>query len=576
MFKFRPDATDCPSCGKKLKVYVTEPRKQVVTSHLGKFTAHHTLLSCDCQEKKVIFRSQELSGLVPANANFGFDVIEYVGRAVFQRFRTEDETVEELAAMNISISSSAVGCLSKSFVAYLSVLQNDKSDKIKEMMQENGGFIIQLDGTTDAGGTHLITCMDGLSKFVLANVKIPTENADDIASKLLRGVKERFGSPIAAITDLGGAMLGAVRMIFPTILIFICHFHFLRDIGKDLLKKPYYHILNTLKKYGITKKLRYRLKYYSKFIENIETSFEQLKQIENTNTLLDKSQLCAYCYLLILWALEAKNNGNGYGFPFDTPHYNFYNRLCVVYHTLRELKAKPEYKTNKDIKTINFLLNDLQALIDDELIKETAGDFSEKQLVFENLREAMRIAKPLSKKGLNDNGEDMDIKTIEQRTINFREWLINNPIYKAQTAYHKMIEQIDKYWDKLFADPIIVDTPDGKKTIQPQRTNNLLEQFFRAFKRVFRRTTGNNSVAKKLKSMLADTTLIKNLDNLKYMDIILDGKKTLAQAFAQVDYNSVREVYKKAEQEEQKIPAKIKKIIKKEDVPNLFPKLKAG
>ena len=47
-----------------------------------------------------------------------------------------------------------------------------------------------------------------------------------------------------------------------------------------------------------------------------------------------------------------------------------------------------------------------------------------------------------------------------------------------------MIAQIDKYWDKLFADPITVNTPIGQVTIQPQRTNNLLERFFRDFKRL--------------------------------------------------------------------------------------------
>jgi len=32
-----------------------------------------------------------------------------------------------------------------------------------------------------------------------------------------------------------------------------------------------------------------------------------------------------------------------------------------------------------------------------------------------------------------------------------------------------MIKQIDKYWDKLFADPITVKTLNGQVAIQPQR-----------------------------------------------------------------------------------------------------------
>ena len=84
--------------------------------------------------------------------------------------------------------------------------------------------------------------------------------------------------------------------------------------------------------------------------------------------------------------------------------------------------------------------------------------------------------------------------------------MINNPIYKNDNAYHKMIEQIDKYWDKLFADPILVKTPTGEIWVQPQRTNNVLEQFFRNFKRDHRRTSGNNSITKKLQAMFDSTS----------------------------------------------------------------------
>ena len=35
-------------------------------------------------------------------------------------------------------------------------------------------------------------------------------------------------------------------------------------------------------------------------------------------------------------------------------------------------------------------------------------------------------------------------------------------------GYQKMAQQMDKYWDKLFIDPIEVKTPHGKQWIQPQ------------------------------------------------------------------------------------------------------------
>ena len=40
-----------------------------------------------------------------------------------------------------------------------------------------------------------------------------------------------------------------------------------------------------------------------------------------------------------------------------------------------------------------------------------------------------------------------------------------------------MIEQLDKYWEKLFADPLVINTAEGQIRIAPQRTNNLMERF---------------------------------------------------------------------------------------------------
>ncbi len=79
-----------------------------------------------------------------------------------------------------------------------------------------------------------------------------------------------------------------------------------------------------------------------------------------------------------------------------------------------------------------------------------------------------------------------------------------------------MIEQIDKYWGKLFADPITVQTPSGPILIQPQRTNNIREQFFRSLKRGNRRRTGNASSSRMLRTILAETPLVQNLENLTY------------------------------------------------------------
>jgi len=147
----------------------------------------------------------------------------------------------------------------------------------------------------------------------------------------------------------------------------------------------------------------------------------------------------------------------------------------------------------------------------------------------------MRIAPQGGGNGLNDDGTPEAISSIQKGVEQFRRQITENPKLADDQLSIKMVAQIDKYDDKLFADPIVVNTPNGSVTIYPQRTNNIIEQFFRDLKRSHRRRTGNNSMSRVLNSMLADTPLVKNLDNPEYMDMLLDGKANLEELFSEVD-----------------------------------------
>jgi hypothetical protein len=75
---------------------------------------------------------------------------------------------------------------------------------------------------------------------------------------------------------MGRGILSAVKTVFPDIPDFICHFLFLRDIGKDLFASEYAAIRNRLKKHKIRSLLRQRLKALEKDIGNDHTAFDSL------------------------------------------------------------------------------------------------------------------------------------------------------------------------------------------------------------------------------------------------------------------------------------------------------------
>lgn len=86
-----------------------------------------------------------------------------------------------------------------------------------------------------------------------------------------------------------------------------------------------------------------------------------------------------------------------------------------------------------------------------------------------------------------------------------------------------------------FADPIQIQTSCGVRIIQPQRTNNILERFFRRLNRQGCKRTGQRPTAKFIDNMLPDTPLVANLDNPDYVELLLDGCENLAQRLACVD-----------------------------------------
>ena len=173
----------------------------------------------------------------------------------------------------------------------------------------------------------------------------------------------------------------------------------------------------------------------------------------------------------------------------------------------------------------------------------------------------MRITLPENKRGLNDDGELCNIKTIEKEVTKFRRQLSKDNKCMKDKAYQKMIGQINKYWNMLFCDPIVVEAKAGKIIIQPQRTNNLLEQFFRTLMRTYRKKNGFQAMERVLKSMLKDTPLVMNLRNKDFMEILLNGKRDLAQRFADVDAEIVRRQMRRSTGTEYTISARMKRIV---------------
>jgi len=534
-----------------------------VTLDIGSFCAKETVLVDPIDN--TVYHSQQLRSLTPYRCTYGYDVLVFVGYGLFVHCLSEQQIIEQLAIKNSVISQREISFLGKKFIAYLAIAHQQAQQQLNQLMANRGGYILHIDGTCEGGSPHLFTGMDGIAQIVLDNIKLPSEKAESI-TPFLNALKKQYGKPIALVHDMGKGILSAVETVFKGIPDFICHFHFLRDIGKDLYEAEYAKIRISLTKYKIRTVLRAKAKVLASLMDDdTQVGTELLECISNgrSSSIPTEKLAIVSSYLMIHWVFDTSDQLEGYGFPFDCPHLIFYQRLRVLY------KIVDTAIPNQFHKQFTNLWSLLNKIVNDQQLKSTAKQIEKKIETFKQLRNALSLTISGNKKGLNDDGDDdINIKSIAQKVKQFRAEIMADEKLSQVGSYKKMIKQIDTYWDKLFADSITIETSNGQVIIQPQRTNNILERLFRDLKRRNRKRSGTISLNKRLKTMLTDTPLIKNLDNPEYMEAILDGNETLEERFEKIDVNMVAEKLKAEQKSHGKINPEMKKIIKRPDLPD--------
>ena len=73
--------------------------------------------------------------------------------------------------------------------------------------------------------------------------------------------------------------------------------------------------------------------------------------------------------------------------------------------------------------------------------------------------------------------------------------------------------------------------------------------------------------------MIADTPLVRNLENPNYLKVLLDGQSTLEERFAQIPVDTVRKELHEASNSPEKVPSKIRQLIHVQTFPETICRL---
>jgi hypothetical protein len=248
-------------CGADLMTYKTRT-KSLSTLHIGKFKAHETLKVCHSCRKK--YPGEGLATLAPHRSSYGFNLIVHIGMASFVYHKGNQLIQQELFDKNIEISQRQVGYLAKKFIIYLAIAHRESQSKVKDYMESKGGYILHLDGTCEGNEPHIFSAIDSISNIVLDNQKMATGNSSCISTMLFR-IKLAYGKPLAFMSDMKSSISHAIEKVFPGVHHYICHYHFLRDIGKDLFE----HEHTTIRRHIKTLRTRTTLRKTARELKNI-------------------------------------------------------------------------------------------------------------------------------------------------------------------------------------------------------------------------------------------------------------------------------------------------------------------
>lgn len=476
------------------------------------------------QEGERVF-PQEFEALVPKGKSFSYDAIWDVTRMHYMEYKQRLEIQQE---MPFAISTGSISNLYKEGLAYFRACHEAASEQLRDHYQKEL-FVIHVDGTNEGGKYTHFQVRDSRTNNILIARKIPTENSADIEA-ILRDVERDYGRPAAVIADMSSAIMLAVSNVWgEQVPVFICQFHFLRDIGKDLLGNTQVNLQKSFATCRITAYLNILRNSFVKHSKNAK-KYEQ-----------DYLQGIA----IIDWIFNYKSELNAEGYPFDLPWRNYFERcVTAVEHIEKIQQNKKRHYSQKQTRILAQIQRHLSKITTPivhrrryHALKAEADTLTEIRALF--WQETVESVPPLSRGAQIDPQSQTDQQkmqpAIQTMADSLRERAATMTPVRAK-RYENAAKQLEKYKDRLCNYIVIDDVVH----LLP-RTNNLCECSFREFKRQLRRTNGRKNLSQVLDSTPAEVMLLHNLKDPKYRAIVFQDKE-IYDAFAQIPQSTIKAI----------------------------------
>jgi hypothetical protein len=506
----------------------------------------------DAPGRAVIKRQAAVAEILLPRSTIGYDVMTFVGIERFVHFRQREEILAMLEQKyQIRCSTGEVSDLGRRFLVYLEALHVARAPEFRAALEEDGGWPLHMDATCEDGKGTLFVPYTGWRHWVLGAWKIPTERADAILPKL-RAIEALFGTPCAVMRDLGKAMIEAASDFVAgreeLIPVLGCHTHFLKDIGKDLLRTAHDELHDLFRGFEVLPRLRALARDLGR---DLGTEIQEARR-ELTDWLagsdphfpLPKGKAgLAAVRALGQWVIDYPDDGTDAGFPFDRPWLDLYFRC------LRSCRAAESWfrKPCADRRVFAALerFHRIVELVRSELpFQEPVRTIQRRARLFDELRDALRLQVKVPARQLagppdleHQLAELRDIeKAVKDLEIELKERRPERgPAEDLREAIDLIIEHIERHGPSLWGHVIALPAKAGGGIRLVDRTNTILENLFHAVKHGERRRSGRKVLTQDLEQLPASAVLARNLTKPDYVAILCGTLDDLPHAFAQLD-----------------------------------------
>jgi hypothetical protein len=408
--------------------------------------------------------------------------------------------------------------------------------------------------------------------YLLIELRISSENHAQVRD-VLRGVQRDWGRPLAIVHDLRQALITAAGEVFVGVRQFVCHYHLAADVGKDILSPHLDRLRRVLRRTKVRCKLRQLVRSLKRFATSEDNGHHVVSELLPLRSTEELRQRCTaesargVVHALACWVLAFAQEGEGYGFPFDLPYLNFYERIVQVHQMIDAAGALNRQTRRGSLQPLYQLRQILAVVVRGEEsaeLRQIVADTKRDRRIFERFRKALRICPKGGKQRRNDEGAPRTLSAGRHRRV--LQDLCASVGRQARAggasarACKTVLQHVEKYWEYLFGHVL---RQSGRTVIVP-RTNNDEERMFRTVKRQCRRLHGRKDLSHELEAMSPAVPLVRNLSNRDYCETVYGGSKPedIATRFSRVDPECAAALLTSWQQEtsQHRIPRKLEKL----------------